>query len=429
MEDTRKATGVFQLPSGNWGFRFKVKLKGKTIDRKFIQTNDGKPYKTQQAAARARSIAIEKEKQAEYERQLEQERIQYALSSVKHKPQTFSAVFKEYCYKGRSDRAFGTTRKQDSIWENHLKERFGSRMVDSITTAEVVDYLGELYYGDGYSYQYVESFLKMFYLIFGQAYSRGYLSVDTYDKLCKNKDTKIHMPKLRVDDDLNIVAFSDEECQIMDQVFKGTNAETAYLLGRYCGLRISETYGLKWEQVDLVEGVIHIRQQMSYQHGLIKLVPLKTRNARRDVYLNSILIEHFTHMKDKLENLTDIEKQQREQNQKYITEAGKKVSSLELVNCLLNGKIQTVNSMKYHSRLLKEKYGINFKYHHLRHTYGTMLATLNTPTHILCNQMGHGNIQVTQRYYIAVSERGIQVLKENLEKMSTENASDTQTYK
>lgn len=417
MSDTKKGTGIFQLPNGNWGYRFKVKIHGKTIDRKYIQTADGKPLKTEQAATRARNIAIEKEKQAEAERQREQARIQYALALLKSKPKTVSAVFSEYCQKGRNDRAYATIRKQDSIWENHLKERFGNRYVDSLSTGEIQDYLSELYYGDDYAYMYVESFLKMFYLILGQAYSRGYLSVDAYDRLCKNKDTKIHMPKVKVDDDLDIVAFTDAECQIMNQVFKGTNAETAYLLGRYCGLRINEAYGLKWSQVDLDEGVIHIRQQMAYQEGLIRLVPLKTRNARRDVYLNSILITHFKRLKERLENLTENEKLQREQNQKYITEAGKKISSLELVNCLINGKIQTVNSMKYYSRLLKEKYNIDFKYHHLRHTYGTQLATMNTPTHILCNQMGHGNIQVTQHYYIAVSERGIQMLKNNLEQM------------
>ncbi len=40
------------------------------------------------------------------------------------------------------------------------------------------DYLARLYYVDGYSYRYVEAFLKMFYLIFGQAYSRGYTDGD-----------------------------------------------------------------------------------------------------------------------------------------------------------------------------------------------------------------------------------------------------------
>ena len=96
---------------------------------------------------------------------------------------------------------------------------------------------------------------------------------------------------------------------------------------------------------------------------------------------------------------------------------GKKIPSTELVNCLYDGKIQTVNSMKYPTREIKSKLGINFKYHYLRHTYGTLMAEMNTPTHLLCNQMGHGNIQVTQRYYIAVSKTGIDVLRNNIENL------------
>ena len=52
--------------------------------------------------------------------------------------------------------------------------------------------------------------------------------------------------------------------------------------------------------------------------------------------------------------------------------------------------------------------------HFLRHTFGTMMAEMNTPTHLLCNQMGHGNIHVTQRYYIAISKSGMDILKQNL---------------
>ena len=71
---------------------------------------------------------------------------------------------------------------------------FGDRFIDDVSVAEVNDYLSNLYYEKEYAYKYVESFLKVFYLIFGQAYSRNYLDVDAYNKLCKNKDTKIHMP-------------------------------------------------------------------------------------------------------------------------------------------------------------------------------------------------------------------------------------------
>jgi len=96
---------------------------------------------------------------------------------------------------------------------------------------------------------------------------------------------------------------------------------------------------------------------------------------------------------------------------------GKIITSLDLVNSLPDGKIQTVNSMKYHTRMIKELLGIEFKFHYLRHTYGTFMAEMNTPTHLLCNQMGHGNIQVTQKYYISFSNNGINVLKENLNQL------------
>lgn len=144
------------------------------------------------------------------------------------------------------------------MWKKHLYKRFGKRYIDDISVAELQDYLEELYYIENRAYSYTESFLKMFYLLFGQAYSRNYLSVDDYNKLCINKDIKIHMPKLKLDDDLEIVYFKEYEIEKLDKYFEGTNAETAYMLGKFCGLRINECYGLKWDNIDLEKGTIVI---------------------------------------------------------------------------------------------------------------------------------------------------------------------------
>ena len=223
------------------------------------------------------------------------------------------------------------------------------------------------------------------------------------------------MPKMKIDEDTDIVIFSQEEIEQLDDYFTGTNGETAYLLGCYCGLRINECYGLKWENIDTEKGIITIDRQMQYQDGLIKLVPLKTRNARRTVYMSEKLREYLHHLKLQNAVQAEILAAQREQNQTFITDIdGKMLSSLALVNSLLNGKIQTVSSMKYHTRMIKEKLGIAFKYHYLRHTYGTRLAEKNTPTHILCNQMGHASGKVTERYYLGVSKSGIEELTTNL---------------
>ena len=62
--------------------------------------------------------------------------------------------------------------------------------------------------------------------------------------------------------------------------------------------------------------------------------------------------------------------------------------------------------ISYHSKKIKDSLGIDFKYHYLRHTYGTRLAEQNIPAYLLCNQMGHASSRVTEKYYIAISKNG-----------------------
>lgn len=396
------STGVYQKDNGYWEYRFVMMVDGKKVNKKKATDAFGNKLKTQKEAIKAREAAMLEARVGKVEKPKVSRRM------VKD-------VYKEYCEKGRKDRAYQTIRKQDSLWENHLFAKFGNRYVDEISVAEVMDYLAELYYINNFSYQYTESFLKMFYLIFGQAYSRNYLSVDDYNRLCVNKDTCIQMPKMKSEDDTDIVAFSKEQLALLDKYFTGTHAETAYLLGRYCGLRINEVFGLKWENVDLENGTITIDRQMQYQNGLIKLIAPKTRNSNRVVYMSHVLKLHLQEKARQREEDTVRLASLREQNRRLIEDIdGSKIYSTELVNCLPNGKVQTVNSMKYPTREIKEKLGIQFKFHFLRHTYGTMMAEKNTPTHLLCNQMGHGNIHVTQKYYIAIFKSGIEILQNNL---------------
>lgn len=400
----KEKDGVFQLKNGYWGYRYVVTVNGKRKGKRKVTDENGKRFKTEKQARKAREVAISREK------------IGVPIQPIKRK--TFSEVFDEYCEVGRLDKAYGTIRKQDSLWENHLSKKFGKKYVDEVSVAEINDYLSHLYLVENRSYSYVESFLKMFYLIFGQAYSRNYLSVDLYSKLCLNKDSRIKMPKKRIDEEDDVVVFTDLELDILDSYFERTNIYTAFLLGRYCGLRINECFGIKWSDIDFEEGTISILRQMQYNDGLIKLVPLKTRNAKRTIIMSDKLYEHLQRLKSETEECDDDLLKLRFQKSTMIIDLdGNFISSLELINTSSNGKIQTNNSMKYHTGRIRELYGIKFKYHYLRHTYGTKLAEMNTPTHLLCNQMGHASIKVTEKYYLTISNRGKEILKNNLNKL------------
>ena len=67
-----------------------------------------------------------------------------------------------------------------------------------------------------------------------------------------------NLSEVKIDEDTDIVTFSDEQMVTLSEYFKDTNAETAFMLGKYCGLRINECYGLKWCNVDFDNDIIKI---------------------------------------------------------------------------------------------------------------------------------------------------------------------------
>jgi hypothetical protein len=125
---SKTSSGVYQLPNGMWGFRYAFWFNGKQKDIKRITDKNGNPFKTKTAAIKARETAMI-EAHAEL------------IQPTKKKQITVAEVYAEYCENGRCGKAYGTTRKQDSLWNNHISKEFGNRYVDDISVAEVVDYL------------------------------------------------------------------------------------------------------------------------------------------------------------------------------------------------------------------------------------------------------------------------------------------------
>jgi len=167
--------GVYQLDNGNWAWRFTKTVNDKRVNRKGTKDIEGNPLRSQKAAIRARERAM-----LDFEAQ---------LNTKPNIRMTLSDVFKEYSEHGMKGKAYSTIRKQNSLWKNHICEKFGSRFVDDISVGEINDYLAELYYVEGRAYGYVEGFLKVFYLLFGQAYSHNYIN----SCICQLKiQSKVH---------------------------------------------------------------------------------------------------------------------------------------------------------------------------------------------------------------------------------------------
>ena len=96
--------GVFQLPNGTWGFRYAYMLNGKQKDIKRTKDENGNPYRTERAATKAREAVVA---------QVQAELLQ--PPKIKKKRMTVEEVYAQYCETGRQGKAYGTTRKQDSL--------------------------------------------------------------------------------------------------------------------------------------------------------------------------------------------------------------------------------------------------------------------------------------------------------------------------
>ena len=391
-----KYTGVTQASDGSWVYRIKIKLPdGKVVDTRIKKDEYGNPFLTAKAAYEARKA---------HEASIRTNPEEYTTAK---KEATLADVYDNYMLSEAKSKAPATIRKQNSLWENHVKPKFGDCTVNSITIVDLNTYLDELYNEQNYSYQYVQGFLRFFYLLFGHADRMEVIDPLKYNKMFVNRGTRLNMPKMSQADHEDMeegaVVYTDDQLSIMEHIFKSEdgNLLTAFYLGVYCGLRISESFGLRWECIDWEDRTITVNRQMQYHDGVIKLCAVKTLTSVRKVMMPSFLQDHLDGLyQEQRENMARYGRAYRNTERVYDEVRKVWIEGGDFINRKTNGELLTVNSMKYWSKKIKEKENIDFLYHNLRHTYATNCALNNVNLQWLMSALGHKKIETTRRYYI-----------------------------
>lgn len=350
---------------------------------------------------------------------------------------TFREVFDHYMQNRASEKRISTIRRQNAIWEHHVEPLFGDKTLAEVTKADMYNYLLKLYMeGDvftrykrhnttGYSYAYVEGFLKFFWLIYGYAYDNDWVEPARYTKDFLNKTTKLRMPKEITDEDEEInhikILNQNQVNQVRD-VMKDGNLFVSFLVCYHCGLRISECMGLMWKDFDVENHILHIRRQMLYDYDdkVFYLGPLKTKNSKRDIYVPKALYDFLIDYKAQQE---ENKKCKGYKNTEIIYDRNGKdkdepIQGGDFIQRKENGELITINSVKYWTDKVTKQTGINFHFHILRHTNASMLAARNIPLNTLVRHLGHGNANVAQKYYVTSTELAKQRLMEALDEIN-----------
>ena len=154
------------------------------------------------------------------------------------------------------------------------------------------------------------------------------------------------------------------------QEAKESGVYELYYLDLATGLRRGELLGLKWEDVDLAHGVIHVRRQVYRIDGEVKEVPLKTKNAYRNISIS----------KDAVEMLQEMEKH-RISEYVFPSPSGGPISPDSVLNML--------------HRVLKRAGLPAVRFHDLRHTFATLALQNGVDIKTVSGMLGHFSASFT----------------------------------
>ncbi len=151
-----------------------------------------------------------------------------------------------------------------------------------------------------------------------------------------------------------------------------------YYLDLATGLRRGELLGLKWEDVDLAHGVIYVRRQVYRIDGEVKEVPLKTKNAYRNISIS----------KDAVKMLQEMEKH-RISEYVFPSPSGGPISPDSVLNML--------------HRVLKRAGLPSMRFHDLRHSFATLALQNGVDIKTVSGMLGHFSAGFTLDTYAHVT--------------------------
>jgi integrase len=180
---------------------------------------------------------------------------------------------------------------------------------------------------------------------------------------------------------------SPDEARKLIEAARGDKLEALYVLAVHTGMRQGELLGLKLENLDLNEGVIHIRRTLTRSGGRIALGEPKTRGSRRAVHLTGAAVEALRrHLRRQLEDIEQLGDRYSEHGLVFTTEVG------TLIN--------PTNLRRRSFAPLLERAGLpQIRFHDLRHTCATLLLSRNVHPKYVQELLGHATVAITLDIY------------------------------
>lgn len=335
---------------------------------------------------------------------------------------------KEHC---EINLKYHTIQAYQNIIKNHIKPKLGFYMLSQLTTSVIQEFINNIYLEKGFSKNFLKNILKVL------KGSLGY-ATDVVGFIKVNPSLKVRLPKYDIPDSDPVYILSNEEVEkILERFSNNPCVYYAFLTTYYTGLRVSEVFGLTWDDIDFVKRTITVNKNILKKNqagGTKKRLisgnsttvwyfgTCKTKGSYRTIEIGDTLLKALKKYKEEqIQNRKDYGDTYMKHYKKIVNNPYNNKPEIKIINAYAelevpleevklvflkkNGVFEGTDSCKYPFKVIHYELGIPCRFHDFRDTHATRLIEAGADIKAVSKRLGHSNIRTTYEIYVKVTTK------------------------